>query len=261
MKLPKNLKKYIEWSFYATLFFLVISAGAGAYYWTTFQSMLTALEAKDPDRYQEMVIASKEVEFPKAWELFKKIDAMTDVEVVLLRHEKWKKKWADDPEFRDSQLEARSDRNDALKADRLDEYERKSERLIALRVSDTVSRKEAWQKKSPWQRSVLLKESCLYFRELEQRHSVERRRMDRPARQESFLTEQRATGLTASEECDQWIVLGHSEKEVARSLHNLRGSMNYYFFKRMSDALGLPDKAQHSLENRLAKMTHDYESY
>lgn len=261
MKLPKNFKKYLEWFFYAFLVLIVASAGAGTYFWKTYEPKLIELEGKDPDRYQEMVVAAKEVDFPQAWSLYKKIDAMTEWEVYLLRHEKWKKKWEEDPEFRDKELEARSDKYDALKAARQKDYDRKYEDLKILKVRDFISRKQSWQKKSSWEQSVLLKEGCLYYRDLEQRHSVDRQRMDRPARQESFLTEQRATGITSSEECDKWISLSQSPEQVALSLSNLRKSMNYYFFKRMSDDLGLPDEAQHDLENRLSKMTHDFESY
>ncbi|QPJ61817.1 MAG: hypothetical protein G3M70_07965 [Candidatus Nitronauta litoralis] len=222
---------------------------------------MAELEGKDPDRYQEMVVATKKVDLPKALDLYKKIDAMTEWEVYLLRHEKWKKKWEEDPDFRDRELEARSDKFDALKVARQKEYARKRVDLKVLQVRDSTGREESWKKKTPWEQSVLLKEACLYYRDLEQRHSVDRRRIDLPARQESFLMEQRATGITPSEECDKWIALSQSPNQVALSLSNLRRSMNYYFFRRMSDELGLPGEAQHDLENRLSKMTHDFESY
>ncbi len=261
MKLPKNFKKYVEWSFYAFLFFLVVGSAGGFYLWKTYEPKMVELEGKDPDRFEEMVTAAKDVELPKALSLYKEIDAMTEWEVYLLRHEKWKKKWEEDPEFRDAHLESRSDRYDALKVSRLEKYDQKSQQLEILRTSSATGKKVAWQKKSPWEKGVLLKEACLRYRQLEQRYSIDRRRMDQPARHESFVLEERSTGLSPAEECDLWIEIGHTPQHVERSLQKIRRAMNYYFFKRMSGDLGLPDEALPDLEKRLAKMTNDFEAY
>ena len=261
MALPKRFKKYLEWSFYTFLFFLFLSSGAGFWLWNEYQPKLVELERKDPDRYLEMVEAAKGLELRQAFDHYQTIDRMTEWHVYTLRYSKWKKRWREDAEFKDAYLEARSDRYDRLREERRQEYTRRQERLKAVTVSAPEKRKKAWQAKSPWEKTILLQEGCLRYLEMERKAALKRQRLDHPARDTGFLSPERVVGSTPAEECDRLVTISHSEEIAEQSLANVQRSMNYYFFTVMSEELGLPETTRHDIDDRLAKMAHDFDAY
>lgn len=261
MAFPKKIKRYLELSLYAFLSLMVFSAGSAFWLWNEYQPKLAELEGKDPDRFQEMVLAAKGLELGQALDDFRAIDQMTDWDVYTLRYTKWKKRFEEDGEFRDKHLEARSDRYGRLKGERWDEYGRRQDRLKAVALNNPETKRKAWLAKSPWGKTVLLKEGCMRYLEMERKAALKRQRLDHPAHDTGFLSPERVVGTTPAEECDRLVTVSHSEEVAEQSLANVQRSMNYYFFTVMSEELGLPDSKRHDTDDRLAKMAHDFDAY
>lgn len=171
------------------------------------------------------------------------------------------KRWQEDTEFQDAQLEARSIRYDRLKGERWKEYTRHQEKLKADTAYDLEKRRQAWNSKSPWEKTILLHEGCIHYLEQERKAALKRQRLDHPSRDTGFLSPERMVGFTPTEECNRLVTVSNSAEMAEQSLANLQRSMNYYFFSTMSAELGLPETSRHRLDDRLAKMTHDFEAY
>ena len=64
--------------------------------------------------------------------------------------------------------------------------------------------------------------------------------------------------LDPSEQCAEWVPVGGDERAVSQAIQALQEGMNYYYFVRLLDAIGLPENEVFKFPGKLTRMTNDF---
>ncbi|MFQ5483482.1 MAG: hypothetical protein ACE5ER_12085, partial [Nitrospinaceae bacterium] len=186
---------------------------------------------------------------------------MTPAQVYALKYEKWKASWEQDSKFREAALQERDAVHEQERLARNEGYAHRMNGLTVLRGSSPAARRAVWGQATPWQKNLILRDACtrsLARQVREETHSLNRRRHQE---REAFGVGARALAPLPAEDCARWVMPGYSPASVDRSLLRLKKGMNYFYFVRMVEAVGLPREGLFTLQGRLARMTDSYEEF
>ncbi|KMP11399.1 hypothetical protein UR09_02105 [Candidatus Nitromaritima sp. SCGC AAA799-A02] len=222
---------------------LFVALGYGAYYgWQQTRPVLDELREKDPEKFDLMVQKAKAVHIKEAKKLFDELDAMTQRDVVYLRYKKWQEKRKADKDFKLSDLEEKLEQREKAGEERKNKHELEL-RALAVRVDKKGKIQHVeWKKAEPWQKSIVLREKCIKYLKMEEMDSRRRKNARELSRISSILERPKKTSWSIPEYCMNAIPTTHSEEIVRRAVQRLRGEMNYYYYVRLLNEIGVPEE-------------------
>jgi len=227
----------------AMVFVLVLAAGAG---WRWGLPWVAGLKEKSPESFESLKENIKTLHWLEAGRLAWRLHSLSAEEALALRYRSWKDQLAASPEF-----EARARENERLAREesggqRGDAHRRALEGLAAGETAAAV-RAPALGRREPWEFSVALRDQCRKQLELQWR-----------ARSESGGKAADAGASDAAGKCAFWVPLSDDERVVHRALFALRDKMDYSYYLRLLDALGVSSEEVLKFEERLRRMTGSF---
>ena len=253
-RFPKIPRKLIEWTLYTLLSLALAVGGTGVILWNVYQPEIQKLKEKDPEGFEEMRLAFKDLDWPKAWKEYQRLDRMTMNEVYRLRYEKWKIRWQEDPEFREKQLEDRANIHDDTQVRRLQGYQTRRQNLQSIRRRPQETLKELWDRATPWQKGLILWEGCVRYLRRESRELARRLVELPPPEYGPRPIGGRVVGVSPAERCDAMVRVADDPAAVEESLQRLKSEMNYFYFSRFMNELGLSRETLMTVGERAVKM-------
>jgi hypothetical protein len=261
LKAPKLPPVLIRSLFYAALLLIFGGGGTGVILFSVYKPQIELLNDKDPDRYKKMTKAVKNLKLKKAYKLYRELDALSKEQVYELRYAKWKDRWEKDKEFRDQSLKSRFEENKALSEVREERY---ANRIAKVEHEETgqAAIRETWKKASTWDRGLLLRYACVHYLHEERMDMKKRSNVEQPAlRQPIRIHDGVVSGMSESARCEEWVEVSHDPESLKRSLQHLSAGMNYYYYSRLLEAVGLSSEQVFSAEDRATKMAGDFERF
>jgi len=222
-----------------------------------YRDFLGELRQKDEVRFDVVVEEVMQFHPLRAWNLFVELKELSYQQSFDDRYKRYKQQWEEDPEFRQKILEERIPGRKEARKTRRQDYDREIQGILDPGPLSARSPKEQWRQSDAWHRGLILREKCLHFIEMEIRDFENRRRLSEAPKRGAFLTRPRISDLTPAEYCHDLIPVGHKDAKVDEALHNLKRGMNYYYFVRLLDEVGLRDSELFPYPTRLERMTDD----
>ncbi len=238
---------------------LIILIGIGFYQWKTLGPKFLELKTKHPEKYEKMIAKAKVLEIQEAKKLFEELDAMTESDVIMLRFKKMKKKWEmSDDKYRQDQLIERYTALKILKESRRKSYKSKVHEYAVRPVrEEKLWLGKHWEKTSPWERGLILRNKCIHYLEKEKQKDANRiSRFSLP--RSSIYLQTSETVARTSQLCESWIPLSDNEAGVLLVLKNLRNHLDYFYFKQMIQDLGISEEAVLNFKGKTKRFTADY---
>ncbi|NIW58217.1 MAG: hypothetical protein GWN24_03985 [Nitrospinaceae bacterium] len=239
----------------AVLLGLVLAAGATTV-WSLYAPQVKALKAKDPDRFAALVKQIRSFHFLEALRIHDELQEMTAEEVLLLRYRKLKEQWHEDPEFRfeawEGELQDRARTREKKKRQYREERTR-IEKARTRRKEQTLE--EAWKKAGAWTQGLLLREKCIQYLKQERRELRRRRNALELSRPAALTGKPVPSMQPVPDLCEDLVPLSHDPQAVRASVERLKNHLNYFYFVRLLDDLGLPRKEVFPFPSRLNRMT------
>ena len=235
-------------SFRIFLFIPVIIALA-AVAWYGSRPMLEALKTKDAHRYQLMINEASRLHFVNAWKRWVELKNVSPDQVVRDRYYRLINQWKSDSGFRLGKNKAE------VEARTLNRHRRSSEdkRFLSDIRGGTSGQKlnrTQWENFSVWQKGLLLREQCVRWLRQEIEDHKSRRNLNSSSRLEILFP------ASPSEKCGDWVPLRGGEQAVPLAIQALKEGMNYYYFIRLMDEIGLAENEDFS--GKLNRMTNDF---
>ncbi|MEE9259043.1 MAG: hypothetical protein V3U37_05835 [Nitrospinaceae bacterium] len=241
---------------------LILLIAAGWYAneaWKELQPTLEVLKEKDPEKYELMVEEAKSFHLPTAKKLYEELDRMTWGQVIALRYNKWKEKVRADEDFRFEDWQEELDQREATKEEKKQEYHGRANRLLAARADiDGKIMLAAWEKMEPWQKGLVLREKCIKFTEMEKKRSLRRRNINDLSRIEVLLDKPDKRSWSVPELCESLVPHTRDEPMVNQAIERLKSKMNYYYFVRLLDEIGIPRDKIVPFSTRLRQVALDF---
>ena len=221
---------------------LIVVLGAGAYYgWQQYKPIGEVLKEKDPVKYDLMVEEAKSFHIKEARKLFDELEAMSREDVIYLRYNQWKERRKADKEFRLSNWEEQLDeRTGTDKARRL-KHDKDLLALIDLGADKQGDlRREDWRNAETWRKSMILREKCIKYLNMEDIDSRRRKNALELSRISSLLDRPKKASWSIPEYCADIVPVTHDEEIVMAAVRRLKGEMNYYYYIKLLDEIGIP---------------------
>ena len=229
---------------------LLVLCGGAYYGWLQFQSAAAEFSAKDQEKYDLMMAEVKSFGFGTAQKLYGELDAMTPKDVADLRYRRWKEKQETDKEFRDAYLEEQQKLRVQENIERKSKHDLKLRALIS-KPEEAKFRSTNWKKSGPRQKVMVLREKCVKYLKMEE---MDRRRrknvlelsrissiLDRPKKVScSKKTADICLAVALSEYCMDLVPNTDEDKAVLLSIKRLKGKMNYFYYLKMLEEMGVP---------------------
>lgn len=248
--------KYIMWTLIALL-------SAGGWYankvWKEFQPTLEVLKEKDPDKFSVMMAEARDFHLEVAKTLYVELEQMTKGQVIALRYQKWKDKRKEDKEFRLDSWQKQLDARELTRQEKKIQYQASGDELIAARTeADDQVWEATWDRMESWQKGMVLREKCVKFTEMERKKNLEKTRALDLTRTAALLEKPASLPWTTAELCASYVPFTRDGKMVDVAIETLKNRMNYYYFVKLLDEIGLPQEEIIPFSKRLEHMARDF---
>ncbi|PIQ96190.1 MAG: hypothetical protein COV67_10760 [Nitrospinae bacterium CG11_big_fil_rev_8_21_14_0_20_56_8] len=245
------------------LFFTFLLSLVGSYFaWNKYKpqldEVLVELKDKDPDKYEQLIVHAKGFDIKETQRLYEEIKSMTREQVLYLRYNKLAEKRKKNKDFRIQEWEKELTAREETRKEMADDYESRSIALKVLRKKDPEKLLAEWKRSEPWQKGELLREKCIQYLETEKKESVMRQNMLDLPRTAPLIEKPGQDSHGVSEVCARLVPPIRDEKGVVATLAVLKKEMNYYYFVRMVEDIGLPPDTVFDFDYKLSRMATDY---
>ena len=238
-------------------FLLVIPVGVAvaAAIWYSSHPMLEELKTKDAHRYELMVHEASHFHFINAWNQWVELKEVSHDQVLLDRHHRLIRRWESDSAFRQEKNKAEEQ---ARRRDRVWRAKDSKSLLGDLRAapSDRKVRRAYWESASAWEKGLLLREQCVRWLHQEIEDHKNRRNLQGASR--LGVLSAGASAFAPSEQCSEWVPVREDERAVPQAIQALKEGMNYYYFVRLLDEIGLAENEAFNFSRKLTGMTNDF---
>ena len=230
---------------------LLVLAGGGFYSWKQFEPTAIELRAKDQEKYDLMMSEAKSlIGFGEAQKLYDELQAMTPREVVDARYRKWKERQETDEEFSKTYLEEEQKARGQVNNERKSTHNTKISTLIS-NPEETKLRANNWRNSKPQQKVMALREKCAKYLKIEEMDRRSRKNVLELSRVSSILdrpnkvscgkkTADICLAVSLAEYCMDLVPNTDEDKTVLLAIKRLRGTMNYFYFLKMLEEMGVP---------------------
>lgn len=223
--------------------------------WYGSRPMLEELQAKDAYRYQLMVHEASRLHFIEAWQRWVELKGVSHDQIARDRYRRLINQWESDSAFR-------QEKNKAEREARIKNRHRRSQDyqsiLGALNDAplDLQRLRAHWASASAWEKGLLLREQCVRWLRQEMEDHQNRRNLKGAVRLEALPSGSFA--VVPSLRCSEWVPVGEDELAVAQAIQALQEGMNYYYFIRLMDEVGLAENKGFDFSGKLQRMTSDF---
>ena len=227
--------------------------------WEYFKPILTKLEEKDPEKYEQMWEEAKSFHIGEAKKLYRELNTMKLADVIDLRYRKMLAKRNTDKKFKEAayeeELQIRIKERESRLADNLS----KIEELKNLQKRKSIKiRSEQWKEKEPWQQSMILQEKCIKFFKQELEHQKNQTGELKISKFSTLISRVGKEPLEIENLCEKLVFSSASTKDIQDSILNLKESMNFFYFIKLLDETGIPKNNVFNFYEKLNGMTQNY---
>ena len=195
---------------------------------------LHQLRDKDTYRYERMVDEVSDLHWINAWNQYVALQEISTAELYQERYQRWKQKWMTNGEFRQNALRQKAEAREEIKKSQKKKYSLQEMELAQYRrKQDPALLRVHWEQATPWQKSLILRDRCVRY------------------------LNQASPGTL----CREMVSLNHDMPSVHRALGKLKKGMNYYYFVRLLEDVGIPDSELFTVTGKLEGMTRDFNGF
>jgi hypothetical protein len=240
------------------LLFAVVAAAV--YEWQ--KPILNQLQEKDAYRYQRMADEALNFHWINAWSQYVALKEISLTELYQERYHRWKHQWQTSGEFRQSALRQKAEAGEQIKKSQAQQYDRQKQELERYRKKqDPALLRVHWEQATPWQKSLILRDRCVRYLNQELEDHRKRRHVKGSLHGAALLAQTRIANANPGSLCREMVPLSHDIPSVHRSLGKLKTGMNYYYFVRLLEDIGMPDSELFSVTGKLEGMTRDFNGF
>ena len=242
------------------ILFVVAAAGFGVYQWQ--QPALLELQAKDSYRYERMVDEASHLHWINAWNQYVELKEIGLAELHQERYRRWQQQWATSEAFRQNALRQKAEAHEQIKNSHKKEYDQQKQELAQYRrKQDPALLRVHWEHATPWQKSLILRDRCVRYLNQELEDYRQRRHVKGSLHGAALLVQSRIANASPGSLCREMVSLSHDAPSVHRSLGKLKNGMNYYYFVRLLEDIGIPDSELFTVTGKLEGMTRDFNGF
>ncbi len=236
------------------IIFLLVLAGGGFYAWKQLvEPVAIELKAKDQVKFDLMMVeAASLVGFGEAQKLYDELQAMTPKDVLDVRYRKWKEINESDEEFSKTHLEGEQKSRRKVDSERKSTHNKKINTLISTHEKTKI-RANFWKNSKPQQKVMALREKCVKYLKMEEMDRRRRKNVLEISRVSSILdrpnkvscgkkTADICLAISLAEYCMDLVPATDKDKTVIQAIQRLKGKMNYFYYLKMLEEMGIPTK-------------------
>ncbi len=258
MPIPKiqmdTIKKVFK-KIFQLFFLLLIGTGASiAWNW----DILMEMQRKDSYEFNSILEEGYRFHLIKAYHKFMVLKDLSLEQAYMNRYRRWKKKWVSDAEFRKQFSQEKMELGKVLQKVRAERYDEELEKIYKSQQIIPDQIRGSWDQLAPWQRGLILREKCIHFIELEIKDDRRKMQVKSFSSQEIVSMNRKFLQYTPAEYCEGLVPIGLEEKYVEKALSSLKRGMNYYYFIRLLNEIGLKDSELFTYPSKLERMTEDF---
>ena len=243
-----------------TALLVLVVAVAVVYEWQ--KPDLHQLREKDAYRYERMVEEVSGLHWINAWNQYVALKTISPSELYEERYQRWKQQWATSGEFRQSALRQKAEARADIKESQRKKYDQQEQELAQYhRKQDPALLRVHWEQATPWQKSLILRDRCVRYLNQELEDYRQRRHVKGSLHGATLLAQSRIANASPGQLCREMVSLSHDTPSVHRSLGKLKKGMNYYYFVRLLEDIGIPDSELFSMTGKLEGMTRDFNGF
>ena len=232
----------------------------GIYQWQ--KPVLLKLKEKDAYRYERMIDEALRLHWINAWNQYVALKQISLAELYRERYQRWKQQWQTSGEFRQSAMRQKVEAREQIKKSLKTKYDYQEQELEQYhRKRDATLLRVHWEQATPWQKSLILRDRCIRYLNQELEDHRQRRHVNRSLRGAALLAQSRIANASPGSLCREMVPLGHDTPSVHRSLGKLKKGMNYYYFVRLLQDIGISDSELFSVTGKLEGMTRDFNGF
>jgi len=240
--------------------FVVAAAVFGVYQWQ--QPVLQKMQEKDSYRYEQMVDEVSHLHWIHAWSQYVELKEISLAELHQERYQRWKQQWATSETFRQNALRQKAEAHEQIKKSHKKEYGQQEQELAQYRrKQDPTLLRVHWEQATPWQKSLILRDRCVRYLNQELEDYRQRRHVKGSLHGAALLVQSRIADAGPGSLCREMVSLSHDTPSVHRALGKLKKGMNYYYFVRLLEDIGIPDSELFSMTGKLEGMTRDFNGF
>jgi hypothetical protein len=242
------------------ILFVVASAGFGVYQWQ--KPALLILQEKDPYRYEQMVDEALHLHWIHAWNQYVELKEISLAELHQERYRRWQQQWATSEAFRQNALRQKAEAHEQIKKTHKKKYDQQEQELAQYRrKQDPALLRVHWEQATPWQKSLILRDRCVRYLNQELEDYRQRRQVKGSLHGAALLVQSRIANASPGSLCRGMVSLSHDVPSVHRSLGKLKKGMNYYYFVRLLEDIGISDSELFTVTGKLEGMTRDFNGF
>lgn len=209
-----------------------------------------------------MIASAKGLELVGMVQLFQEIKQLTQEEVYRLRYKRWKAKMQDDAEFNLSYWNEEVLLREETSSTKKEEWDQKLTDIEHSHMEGQENYfKEYWRKAKPWEKGLLLREKCIKFFSLEKQASGRRLQARKFSSISSLTASPLEKGNSVAELCTRLVPITHDAKAPEQALDALKNRMNYFYFNRLLNEIGIPPNEVFVFESKLNRMTQAFSTH
>ena len=246
---------------YALSILLVLAvAVAVVYQWQ--KPALHQLRDKDSYRYERMVDEVSRLHWINAWNQYVALKEISLAELYQERYQRWKHQWETSGEFRQNALRQKVENREQIKKSQRKKYDHQAQELEQYRRKQVPALLRVhWEQATPWQKSLILRDRCVRYLNQELKDYRQRRHVKGSLHGATLLVQARIANASPGSLCREMVSLSHDGPSVHRALGKLKKGMNYYYFIRLLEDIGIPDSELFSVTGKLEGMTRDFNGF
>jgi hypothetical protein len=223
---------------------------------------LDRLREKDPYRYERFVDEVFRLHWVHAWRQYLALQNITEAQLYRERYRRWKRQWEENRAFRQDVQRKNAEARSQLNQIRNKQYDREMLELEqSHRKQDPALLRVHWEQATPWQKSLILRDRCVRYLSQELEDYRQRRRVKESLHGAALLALSRVANAGPGPLCREMVPLSHDAPSVHRALGRLKNGMNYYYFARLIDDIGIPDSELFTMTGKLNGMTRDFNGF
>ena len=240
---------------------LVVAVAAfGIYQWQ--QPVLLKLQEKDSYRYDRMADEASRLHWINAWIQYVELKEIGPAELYRERYQRWKQQWKTSGEFRQNALRQQAEAREQIKKSLRRKYDRQKQELKQYRQKQgSALLRVHWEQATPWQKSLILRDRCVRYLNQELEDYRQRRHVKGSLHGAALLAQSRIANASPGSLCREMVSLSHDTASVHRALSKLKKGMNYYYFVRLLEDIGIPDSELFTVMGKLEGMTRDFNGF
>ncbi len=216
-----------------------------------------SLAQKDPEKYQMMLDQFKSGSIEEGWNMYQLLHTHSSEEMLAIRYREMKQKWLDDKEFRMKDLERQLELKTASSNERMKNHE---VRFVQLSKEKKNRGPLVWDHLTPWRKTMILREKCIKFIELEKKDIQRRRNLFSAVRTSRLSIGKRGRTMSSEEFCGLLVPLKDDETVVVHAIRQLKEKMNYYYFSEMIREMGVNLEKIYAFPDQAQRMVEDFNS-